>query len=248
VEIEELSFKEGFTVRPKNKKGTKNNDDDRLLQFSYISIIEVFLLGFPMLFYLALKYAGTGEAYGDFAVLLLSLGIIGIMGVLLIQRGKFFKLQNYYLESTKKMLMFLIFTFLIVVILGVSWFLLGSLLKYALEPIELYFYYLGAGIMEEVFFRMFLCGLLKTQVANRFNRQLPDALENIIIAVITATVFMLSHITSYGGDVAEMSTMFVGGVVFTMFYLYTKDISITITAHVIINFIAVGNLLIIIMG
>lgn len=245
-----MSYSKGFSVFPKFKKGRKSSsDDERLLQLNYISIVEIFLLGFPMLFYLAMKYYGIDD-YGNFAVLLLSLGLIGIFGVALFQRRGFFKLQNYYLSSTRQMLMFLIYSFAIVVILGVAWFLVGSLLKYSLEPIELYFYYLGAGIMEEIFFRFFLCGMLKTQIINRIKipkiNQLPDVVENIIIALITALIFMLSHATSYGGDVVGMTTMFVGGVVFAMFFLYTKDISITILGHCIINFLAVGNLLIMI--
>lgn len=216
----------------------------RMLQFSPVSFIEIFLMALPMLFYLVLMYYGK-DPYGDFAGILLGLGTIGIVGTLIINRKTPFKFQNYYLQNTNRILYYLIYITFTVMALGILWWLLGSVLKFGLSATELYFYYLSAAVMEEVFFRLFLCSFLKLYVFGKFKRRMPNILENLWIIIISSLLFMVSHTITYGADINAMLIMLCGGAVFAGVFLYTKDISITITAHMICNFLSVGSLLII---
>ena len=194
-----------------------------------------------MLIYIASRYYGT-DAYGGFAVVLLILGSIALIGILFIRREKISKLQNYYLQDSEHLTYFIGAIAAIVALLSLSWIILGLMFRYALSVTELYFYYLGAAIMEELFFRFFLCGALKSKIFGEMNKRLPENIENLIIAIISAIAFMLAHYEYYGESLMGMLSMFFGGIVFALFYLYTKDISITIIAHMIMNFIAVGAL------
>ena len=228
------------------KKGILE-EESRYLRFSTISFLIFFLLGVPMLAFLIMKYYGK-DPYGDFAGLLLLLGIIGFIGVLLVSEGKVFKFQNYYLRNSDMFLIFILYIVGLLAILGFIWYILGSTLRYALSMTELYFYYIGAAIMEEMFFRFFLCGISKNyliELRNKGRNKIPESIENLLISIITALVFMLSHWSVYGNSLIGITAMFFGGIMFGMFYLHSKDISITMIAHIWVNIIAVGNLLMI---
>ena len=223
-------------------------DAERYLKFSPISFLLVFLFAIPVLGYLVSKYYGR-DPYGDFAMLLLVLGIIGLIGsagMAVLFKRNFFKFQHYYYRNTDVFLNFILFVFVLFAGLGFVWFLLGSTLRYALSNTELYFYYISAAIIEELFFRMFLCGVPKTyliELRKRGQNKFPEAIENISIAISTAVIFMLAHLTTYGNTLIGITAMFFGGILFALFYLYTKDITITMVAHIWVNIIAVSNLI-----
>ena len=73
-------------------------------------------------------------------------------------------------------------------------------------------------------------------------------IEFLFISLVSGATFAVAHVQAYGGYLPGMLSMFIGGFTFSMFYLYSEDISVTMTAHVIVNIIAVGNLLLIIGG
>lgn len=217
----------------------KADSEERYLQLSYISAFIFFFLGIPMMGYILLKYYGR-DPYGDFALSLLMLGLTALIGVAIVRGSKITHFQTYYFEGDGPFL-FVLFIVIIVALLSMSWFFLGLILRYALDPIDLYFYYLAAAIMEEMFFRFFLCGVSKKLLSER--TKLNEHLQNSIIAVFTAVAFMLAHYEYYGKDPVGMGAMFLGGIIFALFYLYTKDIAITMIAHLIVNYISVGNML-----
>lgn len=74
------------------------------------------------------------------------------------------------------------------------------------------------------------------------------SIEFLLISLVSGSVFAIAHVQAYGGYLPGMIAMFIGGFTFSLFYLYSEDISVSMTAHIIVNIIAVGNLLLIVGG
>jgi len=252
-----------YKTRPDKKKtNDKNESEERYLQFSPVSIIEIFFMAFPMLVYLYMRYHLT-DPYGDFAGVLLVLGVIALAGIVILRREKIIKIQYHYLQNIDRILLFIILIFALVAALGLIWFLMGALLRYGLSTTDLYFYFIGTAIIEELFFRMFLCGTLK-KLLDSTKKHFPRVakviaisvisgisfmtVELLLISLVSGTVFAMAHVQAYGGYLPGMISMFIGGFTFSLFYLYSEDIGVSMTAHIIVNIIAVGNLLLIIGG
>lgn len=228
------------------KQGRKSNDLERYFQLNIVSAL-LFVFAFISLSYLTYKYIGK-DPYGDFALVLIILGSIGMgIGIIskIIHQKALLTFQDKYLnlQDDISLMMWGACVVGICALLGIVWWFLGSTLRYALSREEIYFYFISAAIMEEIFFRYGLCGVMKVELFPRLHLELGDHFENITISLITAFIFMLSHWEYYGGSQIGMAAMFIGGIIFAIVYLYTKDISISMVAHVIVNLIAVGHLL-----
>ena len=66
-------------------------------------------------------------------------------------------------------------------------------------------------------------------------------------AVISAIIFMIAHWEVYGHDISLMASIFIGGIIFGIFFMFTNDITINMIGHLIINLLNVGSLLVMMM-
>ena len=111
-------------------------------------------------------------------------------------------------------------------------FISQTIFRLTLTTEDLYMYYVAGAIIEEGMFRMFIVSffMMKTKI-------------KYVGIIISSVIFMVSHWSVYGQSPDMMLAVFLSGVMFGIFYVMSKDITITMIAHIIINLIAVGNLL-----
>jgi len=208
----------------------KNNEESELLRFSSISILLA-VMAIIIEAYIIWKYIGK-DLYANYSVLLLVLGLIGFTGVFFLNPSGIFNFNDYYMKDLESGLKFLSYILMLVVSVGVMMFVLNFSYRFALELVDLYLYYLAAAVIEELFFRMFLVNLLRRVKLGWFS------------IIISALIFMIAHWDAYGHSLQMMTAMFLGGIIFGAFYLLSKDITITMLGHLIINLISVGSLLV----
>lgn len=208
-------------------------DEASILKLHPLGILLI-IVGFLPGFYLMIKYWGSGEEYWPWVVFLVILGLVGFLGGLALNR---FRLQIQYeylntdIRARKNIAVYLAAIISLIASIEILLYFLKVVLRFTLAGVDMYFYYIMAAIMEELFFRYFLTSLLylKTRLS-----KVP-----ILIPFITALAFMLIHLGVYGNNPTMLLAMYFGGVIFALFFLVFQDISITITAHVFINIISV---------
>ena len=217
-------------ITPKNRKEKNYGKSSELIRFSFISIILIFA-SILIEFYLTWKYFGK-DPYANYSLLLLFLGIIGLFGAYWLNPVKLFDLKDYYLKDKVEGLRFLSLILITMVLVGGTMAFLNVSFRLALSTTDLYLYFLASAIIEELFFRMFLVGFFETKTK----------LKGVGI-IVSAFIFAIFHFDAYGHSLEMMLAMFLGGIVFGIIYLLSKDITITMVAHLFINIIAVGSLI-----
>lgn len=217
--------------RQMKNKGVITQDEYLLLSFTPISFLLYIVAMFGEL-YITLKYFGS-DPYANYSLFLFILGFISFGGIIYLNKGGVIRFQYKFIKEPVIWLFSIVF---LMFSLAISWTIAKVGIRYALSDTDLYFYYISTAVIEEMFFRMFLCSLLKI----RFN------LNVVVVILFTSVLFMLFHIEAYMDKPYALVVMFFGGVMFSVFYLYTKDITVTMVAHVIVNIFAVGNLLMVV--
>jgi len=219
----------------------EDRQQDVILQEQYIKItpiaILLILFCFIALPYIAIRYAGESE-YSDFSWFLIFLGVISLIFTLLIvifKRDLKVKITNPYLD---KPLTYIFYVVIIVFANSLFWFI--ARLRLGLSDVDYFFYFMSTAVVEEIVFRLFLCTLITAALS--YFKKLNNVIINIISVLISAFIFAVAHIYSYQTP-SELAVMLLGGLIFGLFYVWKKDITITMLAHVIINFIATWNFL-----
>ena len=211
------------------KKGLLQKENQALVRFSSISLIlsavAIFIEG-----YLAWSYFGK-DLYANYSLLLLFLGIVSVSGAFWLN-PKAFVLNDYYLKDEKAGLQFFSLILGTMACVGMMQALLKVPFRLALSTTDLYLYFVASAIIEELFFRMFLIGIFETKTKLKW--------AGLFIA---AFVFALFHIPTYWPNVEILLAMFLGGIIFGFFFVASKDVTITMIAHICINLIVVGSLL-----
>lgn len=222
------------SIKNENRKeGKQRTSGMEWVQFSPVSLLFT-IFGLFGVGYIALKYLGS-DRYGDYGLILLILGLISIVCIIALNSRKSLKLNNRFdFSDFSSLLTFTIWVFALIFSLELAILSLQLTVRYSLTPSDLMFYYVSTAIIEELFFRMVLCGFFKIYTK----------LHNIWIALLAAIPFGMVHWEAYSGNLLLILTMYVGGIIFSLFYLYTRDITVTMTAHMIINIITVGTLII----
>ena len=216
--------------RKKEGKGTEQKNSKLLVSFTPISLLLAIVALVGEL-YITVKYIGK-DNYANYSLLLLFLGIIAIVGVFYLNKERNDKIQFQY-QFMEEPVMWIFYIAFIVLILSISWAIAKITVRFALSTTDMYFYYISTAVIEELFFRMFLCSFLKLKIN----------LHPAIVVLISSLLFTLIHIEAYYNKPYALVVMCVGGLVFSISYLKFKDITIPMVAHVIINLVAVGNLL-----
>jgi membrane protease YdiL (CAAX protease family) len=94
-------------------------------------------------------------------------------------------------------------------------------------------YFVFAAVAEELFFRVLLLSLLLKIKA--------DLQMKIIAIFLQATAFAAIH-QNYYADLPMLISVFVGGIILGIFYVYWKDPTANILGHFCLNLFAVRNL------
>lgn len=217
-------------ITPKNRKEKTTKKSSELIRFNSISIVLT-CASIMVELYLTWKYFGKDD-YANYSLLLLFLGIIGLFGAYWLNPTTLFDLKDYYLKDMVEGLRFLSLILITMVLVGSSMAVLNVTFRLALSTTDLYLYFLASAIIEELFFRMFLVGFFETKTK----------LKGLGI-IVSAFIFTIFHFPAYGHSLEMMIGMFAGGIIFGIIYLLSKDITITMIAHLLINIIAVGSLL-----
>jgi len=203
-----------------------------LLLWSFALLAEVYLI---------VKYLGI-EISAIYSVILFILGFSALIGVLWLTKGRFITYELPFIKSGWHGMKYLLGIFSLVAAIGIMMILLQASFRYALETIDIYFYYLAAAVLEETFFRLFLISFFIKILSDKIGR-----MGAAVIGVfISSLVFMLAHWSAYGHSAYLMSSMLLGGVIFSIYYLAFKDITITMLGHLIINLIVVATTLMVV--
>lgn len=215
---------------------------DNPVRFSSISlilaiiaiIIEIYIIG---------KYHGKDD-YANYSILLLILGIFGFTGAFMLNKEGIFVLNDYYLKSVNGALKFITSVVGLLLAMGFLMLTLRATFRFALEAIDLYLYYLAAAVIEELFFRFFLISLVMRVRIQLLPPVISKGISAILALFISSTIFMIAHWEVYGHSGELMTAMFIGGIIFGLFFIIMKDITINMVAHLIINLLNVGTLLV----
>jgi len=105
----------------------------------------------------------------------------------------------------------------------------------SIDSSEQAIYYVFSAISEEVIFRLMIITL-----ALKFNNSIYMKLSAILLSAFTFTIY---H-QNYYNDIQMLIAIFISGLIFATFYIYTQDITSNILAHFIINLIAAGSFLV----
>lgn len=205
-------------------------ENQEIVRFSSISLI-LSVVAIVIEGYLTWSYFGK-DAYANYSLLLLVLGIVSVSGAYYLN-PKVFVLNDYYLKDAKESMRFFTLILATMACVGVMQALLKLTFRLALTTSDLYLYFVASAIIEELFFRMFLIGFFETKTRLKW-----------MGVFISAFIFMLFHIPAYWPSVEMLLAMLLGGLLFGLFFLASKDITITMIAHICVNLIVVGSLLI----
>ena len=184
-----------------------------------------------IMIYLTTKYLGVNE-YGNYTLLLLVLGVLSMIGVVWLNKGNIFILEMDYLKDKYKALIFVFYIVIGVFIIALIMFISQFVFRLTISTEHKNMYYFASAIIEEGMFRMFIISffMIKTRI-------------KYFGIVISSVIFMFSHWEVYGQSPDMMLAVMLSGIVFGIFYVMSKDITITMIIHVFINLIAVGNIL-----
>lgn len=200
---------------------------------SKINPLGLLMLSFALLseIYLIVKYIGK-ETSVYYSMLLFVLGTVAVIGMIWLTKGKFITYELPFMKDIWSGIVYIFAIFSLVAVIGIMMLILQASFRYALELVDVYFYYLAAAVIEEAFFRMFFISL--------FIEKYPNKKIGLIMGVfLSSFIFMIAHWASYGTSLSLMLSMFFGGLLFSAYYLVFKDITIPMLAHLIINLIVI---------
>jgi membrane protease YdiL (CAAX protease family) len=224
----------GTITLEEDRKEKKNvNYEIKITPIAILLMIFCFIA----LSYIAIRYAGE-SAYSGYSWILILLGLFGLISSILIvlyRANVRIVITNPYLD---KPLTYIFYVVIIVFANSLFWFI--ARLRYGLSEVDYFFYFMSTGVVEEIVFRLFLCTLIIATLS--LWDKLQKTLINIIAVLLSALIFAVAHIYSYQ-TIEELAVMFLGGIMFGLFFVWKRDITITMLAHMIINFIATWNFL-----
>ena len=226
-----------MSKRALRRKNSYSREASSLI-ISQINPLGLLMLSFALLseIYLIVKYIGK-ETSAYYSLLLFVLGTIALMGMIWLTKGKFITYELPFMKDIWSGIVYILAIGSLVAIIGVVMVILQASFRFALELVDVYFYYLAAAVIEEAFFRMFFISL--------FVQKYPNKKIGMIIGVfLSSFIFMIAHWTIYGTSLSLMLSMFFGGLLFSAYYLVFKDITIPMLAHLIINLIVIQTTII----
>lgn len=185
------------------------------------------ILAIVIFMYLSLKYGReTGDLgnWGKFSYLQAGFAIIGFVGYQFITQESL--LPKIYRQLDIDTILYSVLT--LVAILFVQ---LVAQVLITITGFEQIAFTLGAAIAEELYFRAFLISAICYALKN-------TKIEKPVAIIISASAFAAAHVNYYG-NFAVLISVFVSGIVYGVVYLKTRNITVTIFAHLVNNVIVV---------
>ncbi len=227
-----------MSKRALRRKTIYSREGARLTSSSKINPLGLLMLSFALLseIYLIVKYIGK-ETSIYYSMLLFGLGTIALIGMIWLTKGKFITYELPFMKDIWSGIVYILAILSLVALIGTMMIVLKASFRYALELVDIYFYFLAAAVIEEAFFRMFFISL--------FVQKYPNKKMGLIMGVLVSSfIFMIAHWDSYGYSLPLMLSMFFGGILFSLYYIGFKDITISMLAHLIINLIVIQTTII----
>jgi len=234
-----------YSMRIYKKQGknrTKMMIDRSIMKFNIISLMFTLLSLFFEL-YLISKYTGSSDidssAYVPFAMRIFFQGAIGFAGMIILNllNKESFLEKDFPIPNAKQGIYYLIGILSLFLFQMIVQTVVQVVFRLAMEPIDIYFYYLAAAVIEEIFYRMFLISLI-VFLFSRINARIPEFIITFFAMIISSFIFMLVHISAYGERPDLLAAMFFVGMVLATYYILFKDITVPIIGHLLINLLA----------
>jgi len=216
--------------------------DRSIMKFNIVSLMFT-LLALFMELYLISKYTGSSDtsssAYVPFMISLFLQGAFGFAGIIILNlfNKEVFLEKEFPFKDGKQGLYYLIGILSLFLFQMIVQTVVQVVFRLAMEPIDIYFYYLAAAVIEEIFYRMFLISLIMF-LFSRINARIPEFIMTFLAMIISSFIFMLVHISAYGERPDLLAAMFFVGMVLATYYILFKDITVPIIGHLLINLLA----------
>ena len=199
------------------------------------------VLAVLIMLYIGLKYINsqnsTSVGYASYAMILIVFGTIGFFSVDYFDNGEINIIPKTWKEFDKTNFLILMFTLLMLSML-IDYFLKATI-RFALLGIDLFLYYVFAGICEEAFYRAFLINFIIRLFTKHGDR--PKIRTLIFSVLISSFIFMMSHLAVYGSNIPMFLSTFVGGLLLGGFYIIFRDIGANMISHAVKNAIGYAN-------
>jgi membrane protease YdiL (CAAX protease family) len=205
-----------------------------LAKFNPLSLLMIFGALLAQV-YIITKYPNAEFIWYSYT--LIAFGLIDIIGLAILTRGDIFYSKLLFTEpgiTPKAKYIFGIILPLLGILIVMMVF--QTVEKLAVSDEDMYLYYGASAILEEAFFRMFIISI--------FSVKKSDKRYLYIGAFVSALLFSLAHIVVYGHSIFLMLTMFFYGLILAIAFIFVQDITVCMIVHLILNLIAVGNMLV----
>jgi membrane protease YdiL (CAAX protease family) len=104
--------------------------------------------------------------------------------------------------------------------------------------------FICSAIAEELLYRVFIVAVLQDLILRAFNLdgKITPYVIGIILSIVSAGLFMISH-TNYWGDSLAMGITLTTGIVQGILYTMHKNTLVIFIAHIVLNIIAVQSVI-----
>jgi len=117
-------------------------------------------------------------------------------------------------------------------------------ITYAVQPWEIFLYYVTIAIAEETMYRIFLFTIFYRFFNFMFrkmkNKKIKEWTVNAIVIIITSIIFASTHYAVYGQEPLLMLATFITGMIWGFAVAYFKNPAITLLSHMTINGVVAG--------
>jgi hypothetical protein len=229
-------------IYKKQAKNKKIELDKSFMQFNIVSLTFIGIALFIEL-YLINKYAGISN-FVPYSISLFIQGAVALAGIILINIAskQLFLDTEFPIQTGKQGFYYLIGIVSLFVLQTVVQAVVQIVFRLAMETIDIYYYYLAAAVIEEVFYRMFLISLI-VFIFSKINAKIPEFVVIFVAMIISSFIFMMVHISAYGERPELLLAMFFVGMVLAIYYIIFKDITVSIMGHLLINLAATAIML-----
>lgn len=235
-----------YSMRIYKKQANKNKNQKQLdksfMQFNVVAL-TIFSLALFVELYLINKYAGISN-FVPYSISLFLQGTVALIGIILINVAikQFFLDKEFPIQTGRQGFYYLIGILSLFILQMVVQAVVQIVFRLAMEPIDIYYYYLAAAVIEEVFYRMFLISLI-VFIFSKINTEIPEFVIIFVAMIISSFVFMMVHLSAYGERPDLLLAMFFVGMVLAIYFIIFKDITVPMIAHLLINLVATGLML-----
>lgn len=220
-------------------------DDSKISRnFMQINPLVLIIGGSALLseLYLISKY-GIQEAGIEWSLIIFTLGMVGLVGTIFLNLSE----QRSFLApipiqpgkgALKTGFRYLVGIGILLFLLTMSWAIARGLVRYAVEDIDVYVYYLASAVLEELFFRLFLISLIM-YLFLRFAKGIPRFMAILVAIILSSVAFALAHGSVYATDPGALIATLLSGFFLGIFLLLYEDVLVTMLAHLFSNLLVV---------